>query len=50
LAAFFLAQGGDLKDIGPFVEELCKGSSPATVEAVLAPKSPKEKFEATMRF
>ena len=49
LAAFFLTQGGDLKDVGPFVDKICKGSSPATVEAILKPKSPKEKLEAISR-
>lgn len=46
LAAFCLGQGGELQHVTSFVDKISKGSSPATIEAVLSPKSAKDKLEA----
>ena len=46
LAAFCLGQGGELQHVTSFVDKISKASSPATIEAVLSPKSSKDRLEA----
>eukprot|EP00435_Cladocopium_sp_Y103_P066489 s149_g28.t1 len=50
LATILLSQGADVQETAHFVDKILKASSPATIEALLKPKQPKEKFEGIVKF